>query len=163
MRKVAVLLLLTAAIAACTSIDCPVQNLVYTNYALKKADGSTDTLKTDSLWIMTRRIDGTDTLLNALSGPQVTSFKLQISYTQPEDVFFTIVKDTSGIYYFDTLRVKKDNLPHFESVDCQAAYFHRITAASITHEAFDSVSIHHSFVDYDVKQTHFYLYRKARH
>ena len=146
---------------ACTSIDCPVQNLVYTKYALKKADGSTDTLNTDTLWILTRRADGTDTvLLNALCGSKATGFNLQISYTLPEDVFYTVLMDTAGYYYIDTIRVKKENFPHFESVDCQASYFHEITAVSTTHNAFDSITIHHSSVNYDTSNDHFYLYVK---
>jgi hypothetical protein len=148
-------------LAACTSIDCPVQNLVYTQYAFKKADGSTDTLNTDTLWIKTTRVDGNDTLLlNALCGTDATHFNLQISYTQPEDVFVTLLTDTSGCYYIDTIRIKKENYPHFESVDCQAAYFHKLTDASVTHNAFDSISIHHSTVDYGISNYHFYLYLK---
>ena len=160
MRKIAVILFVVA-FAACTSIDCPVQNLVYTKYAFKKADGTTDTLNTDTLWILTRRADGTDTLLlNGLCGSTATKFNLQISYTQPEDVFFAVLADTAGNFYIDTIRIKKENIPHFESVDCQASYFHEVTSASITHHAFDSISIHHSSVTYDVSNDHFYLYVK---
>ena len=150
---------------SCTSIDCPVQNLVYTNYALKKADGSTDTLNIDTLWIKTKRADGTDTLLlNALYGSTATKFSLPISYTQPEDVFITLLTDTSGIPDIDTIRIKKENYPHFESVDCQASYFHKVTAVSTTHNAFDSIAIHHSSVNYDTSNDHFYLYvKKNRH
>ena len=160
MRKL-IVILTVIALAACTSIDCPVQNLVYTQYAFKKADGSTDTLNTDTLWIKTTRVDGTDTLLlNGLCGTDAIDFDLQISYTQPEDVFVTLLTDTAGNYYVDTIRIKKENYPHFESVDCQAAYFHKLTDASVTHNAFDSISIHHSSVTYDVSNDHFYLYVK---
>ena len=54
MRKIAIILFI-ALLAACTSIDCPVQNAVYTVYSLKKADGTPDTLKTDTLWVWTPR------------------------------------------------------------------------------------------------------------
>lgn len=160
MRKL-IVILTVIALAACTTIDCPVQNLVYTRYAFKKADGSADTLNTDTLWIKTKRVDGTDTLLmNALCGTSAFDFTLQISYTQPEDVFVTLLTDTAGNHYVDTIRIKKENYPHFESVDCQAAYFHKITEASVTHNAFDSISIHHSTVNYDISNYHFYLYLK---
>ena len=106
MRKI-IVILTVIALAACTSIDCPVQNLVYTRYAFKKANGSADTLNTDTLWIMTTRVDGTDTLLmNALCGSTAFDFNLQISYTQPEDVFVTLLTDTAGNYYIDTIRIK---------------------------------------------------------
>lgn len=157
--------LLLFCAASCTSIDCPVQNLVYTTYELKKGGGTTpDTLGTDTLWIRTRRNDGTDSLvLNSLYGDAATVFKLPISYTQPEDVFFTQLRDTAGNQYLDTIRIKKENIPHFESVDCQAAYFHTITAVSTTHNAIDSLIIHHPEVNYDITITHYYLYLKDRH
>lgn len=161
MRKIITVLLFMAALAACTSIDCPVQNLVYTNYDLMKPGGTElDTLGSDTLWIKTTRADGTDSLLiNGLYG-SVTGFSLPISYTQPEDVFVTLLCDKEGNAFIDTIRIKKDNIARFESVDCQAAYFHKITAVSVTHNAFDSLSIHHSDVDYDITHTHLYLYLK---
>ncbi len=162
MRKIILVIFLVAALAACTSIDCPVQNLVYTNYALKKADGTTDTLNTDTLWIITKRTDGTDSLLlNALCGSSASSFSLPISYTQPEDIFVTLLADTAGNYFVDTLRIKKDNFPHFESVDCQAAYFHTLTAVNATHHAIDSLVIHYPSVNYDNTKVHYYIYFKA--
>ena len=162
MRKVIVVLLM-AAMVACTNIDCPVQNLVYTNYALKKAGGEVnDTLGNDTLWIKTLRANHTDTLLiNSLNG-EVSSFSLHISYTQPEDIFVTLLSCKNGHQYIDTIRVKKTNIPHFESVDCQAAYFHNIEDVSTTHNAFDSITIHQPYVSYDITQTHFYVYLKAQ-
>ena len=161
MRKI-VVFLFVATLVACTSIDCPVQNLVYTNYALKKADGSTDTLKTDTLWILTRRVDGTDTLLlNGLCGTTATKFSLPISYTQPEDIFITLLADTAGYAYIDTIRIKKENYPHFESVDCQASYFHTITGVSATHHVVDSIVINNPQGNYEQNTTHFKLYLKA--
>ena len=87
-----------------------------------------------------------------------------ISYTQPEDVLYMLVRNAKGINYLDTIRIKKENYPHFESVDCQVSYFHEITAVSTTHNAFDSIAIHHSSVNYDTSNDHFYLYvKKNRH
>ncbi|MBR2151262.1 MAG: alpha amylase [Prevotella sp.] len=162
MRKVIVVILMVAAMAACTSIDCPVKNLVTTNYSLKKGGGTKqDTLKTDTLWIKTTRVDGTDTLLlNALNGESATSFMLQISYTLPEDVFVTLLHDASGHHLLDTIYIKKENMPHFESVDCQASFFHKITDVRTTHNAIDSLVIHNPNVDYDYTVEHFYLYLK---
>lgn len=147
---------------SCTSIDCPVQNTVYTAYQLKKADGTTDTLKVDTLWIWTQREDGTDTLLlNRLCGATATDFTLPISYTLPEDVLCLAIADTLGGVWLDTIRIKKDNLPHFESVDCQASYFHKVTAVSSTHHAIDSIAINNSNVNYDASTPHFHLYIKS--
>ena len=96
MRRIVVVLFLTLIVlAACTSIDCPVQNKVYTNYNLYKSDGSVDTLTVDTLTIVTKVADGTlDTLLNQSTG--ITYFELDISHTQPEDEFYLFLNDTLG-------------------------------------------------------------------
>ena len=170
MRKI-VIILLVAAITACTSIDCPVYNSVRVNYALKKADGTADTLSKDTMWVWTQRVDGTDTLvshqtqgnleLNYFYGPSATSFDLPISYTLPEDVLFVFVRNKVGTNYRDTIHLKKENIQHFESVDCQASYFHTITAVSTTHHIIDSIVINNPNVNYDPNTTHFKLYLKA--
>ena len=106
MRKIVVILLLVTVIAACTNIDCPVNNRVYTVYNLKKADGTTDTLTKDTLWVITQRANGTDTVisrqnngnveLNCFFGSTATTFELPISYTQPEDVLYMLVRRFGG-------------------------------------------------------------------
>ena len=148
-------------LTACSSIDCPVQNLVYTNYAMMDAYDNPDILDTDTLNIWTRRVDGTDTLvLNSLCG-EASTFSLPISYTQPEDIFFLRLSTIEKVSYQDTIYIKKENYPHFESVDCQAAYFHDITAVTTTHHVLDSIVIKYPKVNYDVKRTHYYIYFKA--
>ena len=172
MRKVIIILLTVVAVAACTSIDCPVQNLVMTRYTLKKPDGNPDTLSKDTLWVWTQRANGTDTVisrviqgsleLNYFHGSSASSFQLPISYTQPEDVLFMLLRNDKGVNYIDTVRIKKENMPHFESVDCQAAYFHEITSVTCTHNVIDSIVINNPHVNYDAKTTHFNLYFKAQ-
>lgn len=148
-------------LTACSSIDCPVQNLVETQYALMDAYDNPDILDTDTLNIWTRRVDGTDTLvLNSLCG-EASTFSLPISYTQPEDIFCLRLNTIEKVSYQDTICIEKENYPHFESVDCQAAYFHKLTAVGTTHNFIDSVTIHHSQVNYDVSNTHIYIYLKA--
>ena len=131
-------------------------------YNLLKADGTTDTLKVDTLFISTKRTDGTDTLLlNRAVG--ITNFELNISYTQPEDVFYYTLLDTLGNTYRDTVYVQKEDYPRFESVDCQAAYFHRLTGIRSTHNVIDSIVINNSTVNYDATNEHFHVYFKARY
>ncbi len=151
-------------LAACTQIDCPVQNTVLTHYSLLKADGNPDTLGVDTLWLWTKQAakGRKDTLLNALTGSKATDFDLQISQTLPEDTICLAVVDTIGTTYLDTIRIKKDNYPHFESVDCQASYFHTITGVSYTNDIIDSIVINNPNVNYDTQTTHFKLYLKAR-
>lgn len=163
-----------SCLMSCSSIDCPVQNTVATYYSLLKADGTPDTLIGDTLWIWTPRANGTgasrdytldknDTLLNSLYGAGSSSFSLPISYTMPEDTLCLLLVDSLGREYSDTILLKKENHPHFESVDCQAAYFHTLTGVRCTHRAIDSVVINHPSVTYDDTQTHLLLYLKARY
>ena len=49
--------------ASCSSIDCPMNSLVYTQYQLMRPDGRVDTLA-DTLTISTQRTaDGSDSVL----------------------------------------------------------------------------------------------------
>ena len=51
-----------ALIVSCSSVDCPVYNMVATNYRCYNSNG--DSLKlTDTLSVYSQRRDGTDTLL----------------------------------------------------------------------------------------------------
>ena len=162
MRKIIVMCLIGMVVAACTSIDCPVQNNVLSRYSLLKADGSADTLGLDTLWLWTKRSDQKDTILNALTGSNATSFELPMSHILSEDTICLALKGTSEIYHLDTIRIKKENIQHFESVDCQASYFHTLTAVKSTHYLIDTVVINHSFVSYDTSNEHLLLYLKAR-
>ena len=162
MRKIILFVFTAIVIGACTSVNCPVQNSVYTVYGLLKANGTTDTLKVDTLSVITRRANQTlDTLLDKLTGK--STFDLPISYTQPEDTLFFALRDTLGNTYRDTVFLKKDNYPHFESVDCQASYFHRLTDVRSTHHIIDSIVINNPTVNYEATSEHFFLYLKARY
>lgn len=143
---------------ACTSIDCPVQNSVYTVYDLKKSDGlSADTLR-DTLTISTTRFENNDTVLLNRS-MNTTSFSLPISYTNDEDTLYFEVSNPEW-HSIDTVYIKKDNLPHFESVDCQVSFFHNILEVRTTHHAIDSIVINKKFVDYEQTTEHFHIYFK---
>lgn len=145
--------------AACSSIDCPLNSLVYTQYQLMTQDGRIDTLA-DTLTIFTNRVDGNDSVLINRK-VKVTEFSLPISYAQDEDIFFFETKDTlHKITTLDTVIIKKENMPHFESVDCSPAFFHKITSVSCTHNAIDSIVINNQDVNYDTSKKHFYIYFK---
>ena len=144
---------------ACSSLDCPLNNRVLTNYRLMTADGKTDTLKV-AMTVSTNRTDGADSVL-INSDVNVTAFTLPISNAQPRDTFF-ICLDGDAFSSLDTLVVEKSDMMHFESTDCAASYFHTITGVSATHHAIDSVAINNKQVDYDTSKTHFRIYFKPR-
>lgn len=162
MRKIIGFLLLAALAAACSSIDCPVNHNVFTRYMLYQPDGKPDTLDLDTMWVLTTKANGKDSVvLNALCGDNATGFSLPISHTEPEDKFLVLMRkygQTEG-YYFDSIVVKKEDYPHFESVDCQASYFHKITGVRCLGNILDSVVIKNTEVNYDTKTTeHFRIY-----
>ena len=162
MRKIIGILFALSLMVACSSIDCPVNHTVYTRYKLYQPDGTPDTLIGDTMWVLTTRSDGNDSLvLNALCGSNATEFSLPISYTQPEDKFMVLIRrqiDKENLYY-DSIIVKKENFPHFESVDCQASFFHRITNVRCMGNFIDSIVINNPDVNYDKDSPeHFRLY-----
>ena len=159
MRKVVVALLATLLVCACSSIDCPVQNTVYSVYQLQTEDERVDTLR-DTLFVFSRRSDGNDTLFfNA--GIGLTSFALPVGYANPEDTLEFILVNRPNYIVSDTVFIKKENIPHFESVDCSASFFHRLTAVRSSHNAIDTLTINNDFVDYDAQKAHFYIRFKS--
>lgn len=141
-------------LAACSSIDCPLNNRVYARYRL----AGTVTHLADTMTISTNRSDdGSDTVLINMQAP-TDSFSLPVSYHAGTDIFYIELRDTAGQHYTDTLEIEKTNEPHFESVDCSANYFHTLTAVTCTHNAVDSVRIINNKVDYDNSKTHFLIY-----
>lgn len=137
-------------LAACSSVDCPLNNTVYANFNLR---GPVTTLP-DTLTISALRHDGTDSVLINMQ-VNTDSFSLPVSYTQDEDVLLFRTNDL-----YDTVTVSKTNNPHFESVDCGLNYFHTITGVRYTRHAIDSITVNHKEVDYDASQKHFFIYFK---
>ena len=150
--SLALMFLLVAGIS-CSSVDCPMNSLVYTQYAVCNADGSTATLQ-DTLTISTNRADGNDSVL---INHQVNtdSFSLPMSYGHDVDELYLQVNSL-----IDTIWVEKTNKPHFESVDCGVAYFHTLQRVRYTRHALDSIVVNHKDVNYDATKKHFYVYFK---
>ena len=148
-------------LAACSTIDCPVQNKVAVSYAVKTIVGGVevnDTLK-DTLYVWSTRGDGDDTLLFN-SGINISSFSLPISYTHPEDKLVFCLVDTDKVAAIDTVWIKKEDIPHFESVDCSAHFFHKLTAVRSTHKAIDTIFINKANVNYDSSIDHIHIHFK---
>lgn len=146
---------------SCSSIDCPLNNLVYTNWQMLDADGNAYVLA-DTLTISTNRTDGSDSVL-INRDVNASAFSLPISYSQAEDIFFFEMKDSLGNEAVtDTVAVAKEDLPHFESVDCSPSFFHKITSVSHTRNAIDSIVINYPDVNYDTSKKHLYIYFRHR-
>lgn len=155
MRKIIPLLFVVFTLmVGCSSLDCPLNNTVYTKYKLM---GSITKLS-DTLTISTTKLDGSDNvIINQDVG--IDTFVLPMSYTRPEDVFFLEMRDTAlNKVFHDTIKVRKEDRPHFESVDCQPSYFHTINNVETTHNRIDSIVINNKEVNYDATNPHFYIY-----
>lgn len=151
-------ILAMVVMVSCTSIDCPVNSLVRTRYQFTNSAG--DSLKLlDSVSVVSTRENGTDTLI-LNKGVKISKFHLPISYSYPEDelVFFF---DGDSLHQKDTLWVKKDDIPHFESVDCNASFFHKLTEIRHTHNYLDSVVIVNPSVTNNDAVVHVYIYPKV--
>lgn len=148
---IAFVILFGSTFDSCSSIECPVQNTVALVCELN------DTLK-DTLTVWTRRRNGKDSII-LNKKENATSFHLPISYQNPVD---TLLFGTTNLAVVDTVWIEKDNMPHFESVDCGVAYFHTLRSVRSTHRGIDSLVITKSFVDYDLTSTHILIYFKAR-
>ncbi len=161
MTKVALLSLVTFHLSlissSCSSIDCPIQNTVYTVYKLYDGDGSEMKLA-DTIYVLSSSAKGDTLLLN--SGVGLSTINLPISYDHPEDTLVFLRTDTAGHWTIDTVWVEKSNIPHFESVDCSAAFFHELTGVRYTRRGIDSIVIHHPTVNYDPSTEHFHFYPK---
>lgn len=165
MRKL-LYLMLVMMVAACSSIDCPVDNVVETRYTIMDNEGDKLTLS-DSITVWSTRANGKDTIL-LNRGIDIDHFALQISNSHPEDILFfsfdkTTVEgnDTTRFHRQDTVWVKKDDYPSFESVDCSAVFFHTLTGVRHTHNYIDSIVINNPSVTYDPYTVHFYFYPKT--
>ena len=162
--------LLSLVVFSCSSIDCPVQNTVSVQYEIRDRAGASLAI-TDSLSVISTRRDGKDILLNFTTRVDdqkiilnklvgESAFSLPISYSHPEDVLFFCFTDSVRTVV-DTVWIKKDDIPHFESVDCSASFFHELTNVRHTHHAIDSLVLINTSVTYDDKIVHFYLYPKT--
>jgi hypothetical protein len=160
MMKRVTFLLLGVLVAACTSIDCPVESNVATLYQVCHSDG-TELKLNDTITVTTKTASDSDTVVYN-KGIGISSFSLPISYKHPEDVMvFNFDNDNNSLHVSDTVWIKKEDYPHFESVDCSAAFFHIITDVRYTCNYIDSIVIKNPSVTYDSKTVHFYFYPKS--
>ena len=145
-------------LTACSTIDCPVENTVSVQYEIRDKAGK-ELAITDSLSIVSTRQDGDYVVLNRLSDK--SSFSIPISYAYPEDVLYFCFKNLENdSIVVDTVCIEKDDFPHFESVDCNASFFHEITNVQYTRHYIDSLVLLNKSVTYDQTTVHFRLVPK---
>ena len=80
------LFLAVTLVVSCSSIECPLKNLVATNYEIYDSDGLLLELS-DTLTIYSKTKEGKDTIL-LNRAIEIESFSLPISKSHPEDVLY---------------------------------------------------------------------------
>lgn len=155
------LLPLTLGFAACSNIDCPLDNVVRLQCNLYASETQSAYTLTDVLSVTPA---GRDTvLLNQASNIQ--SFLLPLKEGGERDTLLLHFSNVAGQSATDTLFVTHTLQPHFESLDCPASVFHTVTSVRGTSHplsrmplTIDSVALVRSLVNYeDVENVRIFL------
>lgn len=159
MRKIIpIILFAILAMVSCSTLDCPLNNTVYTKYKLA---GDVKQLTNCYLTVKTKMKNGEDSIL-LNQQENADSFNLPMSYANAEDVLYFEVVDAQQRTFYDTVVVAKEDHPHFESIDCSPSFFHTLTGVKTTHNLIDSLVINHKDVNFDATNTHFLIYFGTR-
>lgn len=163
MRKVVGLLLLLLMVSACTSLDCTVADPISIRYGFYDAESEEETsvALTDTLTIQIRKgLERDTTLVNRAIGK--TQVKVPVSYTREYDKLVFKFKSEHNIEAVDTLYIYKNDIAHFESVDCNPVYFHTIEDTRVVPGlVIKEVRIKQPNVTYDATTEHIQLFIKA--
>ena len=139
-----------ALMAACSTIDCPLNSRVM---SVCKFDGDGDGTLTDSLTVSTTRADGNDSVLvNRVC--DVDSILLPMSLNHTEDVYYFDFLNKDKTHTIDEITIVKEDIPHFESVDCNPMIFHTITDVKYTTNKVEKVTINNNYVTYNAGKAH---------
>ena len=145
----------------CSSIDCPLDNVVMMQCNFYSSETQTP-MKLEQ--ILTVIPAGHDTiLLNQISS--VESVLLPLKEGADCDTLLLHLANQQGQSATDTLFIDHTRHPHFESMDCPNSVFHQIISARVTSHPLselpltaDSVSIVRSSVDYnDIENIRIFL------
>lgn len=149
MKYCLIAILVTLMLVACDSDNCQLGGVVTINF---KLSGEEPILK-DTLTIYTTTAQAKDTILLNKS-VNTKEFSLPMSYTQKEDSYFIIRTNKEGFSIKDTIKIKKENIPHFESVECPITYFHKIQEIKTTYNSIQNIELKNTMVDYNATNKH---------
>lgn len=151
--------LLTATALSCESVECPLNNTVYSTYRFYAIQDGKETSIT-VLDTLTVRANGTDSILiNRLNnGSEV---KLPVSYSAPVDTLIFHFIDQDQNAREDTIWIEKDNYPHYESPACPVSMFHHVKSVKYTQVLIDSVTIANPNINYNASENFKIYFRTA--
>lgn len=155
MKRIGIIAALVLTLAACSTIDCSLNNRAVATYKLA---GDVKQL-TNPLTVAADLGDGNDSiLLNEVT--KVDSFILPMSYSRKEDVLhFKLIVGTDTLN--DKVTIGKEDHPRFESVDCNPIIFHTITKVEYTRNFIDSIVINNKNVTNGFAKSNFLIYLKS--
>ena len=144
LRSALALLLAAVLLAACDSINCPLNSTVSAVYTFRDSNGKAfaigDTLTVTAV--------GPDTVLvNRLVNQ--SGMSLPVSYYAPCDTLAIRYADADGLTAFDTLWIEKVSTPHSDDPSCPIHIWHKITNVRYTTHLIDSVVVVNPDINYD--------------
>lgn len=150
------LLSLLAGMGACSNVDCPLDNVVAMTCGLYTAEDGRPALLEDTLTVKAGGVKDT-VLLN--KAQRLSSFLLPVRHGVSEDTLLFRFSNERGQVAVDSVLLRHEDRPHFESVDCPAALFHTLTAVRWTSHALavmpltiDSVAVVRKEVNYEDRE-----------
>lgn len=147
MKKITSILSLTllalTSLTGCDEADCTLNNIVECKMAFYNREGKAAAMK-DTLSIYAESVEMP--LLNR--GIKVSSVGIPLSYFKDKDTL-QLVATGNGYLYEDWVEIEKENIEHFESLDCPVKMFHVLKGVKmLTHEFIDSIRIVEPRVEY---------------
>ncbi len=139
-------LCLLSIVTGCESVECPLNNTVYTTYGFYVMDnGEPTTVRiVDTLTVTAA---GTDSvLINRMYN--TAQMELPMSYFSDTDTLALKITDKENRSTFDTIWISKYNYEHYESPACPTAMFHYIHGVRSTHRLIDTVTLVNPNVNY---------------
>ena len=141
--------LMTIALGACSSEDCPINNTVRGKMMFYNDLGDAVSINA-ILSVSVVRPQGDSVVLNKKTSATDVTFPL--SYVNETDTFIYCY-DFNGVHtLYDTLYISHTNTPTLVSVDCGTAMFHSITTVGCTHHVIDTLILKSPEVDYDERE-----------
>lgn len=167
-KKLLLALPLALATAACTNIDCPLDNVVALQCGLYQSETGAPLTLSDTLTVRAGGVLDT-VLLNRAIG--LKDFQLPVRQGAAADTLLLRFANEHGQAAEDSIIVGHEATAHFESLDCPATFFHTLTAVRWTSHALgempltiDRVEIVRPQVNYDnVENLRIYLRSTAAH
>lgn len=167
LRKSFLAIVASGSLAACSNIDCPLDNQVVMTLAFFQSSTGESVSLSDSLSIYGLKAGKEEILFNR--GISLKSITLPLNQASDQDTLLLVFhSETESVT--DTLFLNHLRQPHFEAIDCPASIFHHLTSSRISARSvnshlpvIDSVIISNPNVNYeDVENLKVFLHPTAQ-